>query len=181
VTHSFVRTPTARLGQVLGELDELGEWHEVSCQVDEDLHMVSLREGRLDWLQQRLRAIGGMPLYTMRPPMHCTVFGPLRDLVEAEVFSRLTFADPTIPVIADQDGTMLRTGDGVRAMLLDGFVRTVRWPSVVATLVAKGVGTVFVAGPDRLFGRVRLTKQTFNVVPVNPALATKPRQWRLAA
>ncbi|WP_240810006.1 hypothetical protein [Actinomadura sp. WMMA1423] len=175
VTHSFARTPAGVFAGILAELGGRGGWHETSCQVDDDFHMVTVRERDLPWLCGRVRAAGGLPLYAMRPPMHTTVLGPLRDEVEREVFAELSFTDPLLPVIADQDGRTVRTAEGVRAMLLDGFVRTVRWPAVVAALKARGVGTLYVAGPDALFGRVRCTTDAFRVVPVDPKALTRPR------
>ncbi|WP_457031923.1 ACP S-malonyltransferase [Kitasatospora sp. P5_F3] len=176
VTHSFTRTPQARLAEVLAELDEQGEWYDISCYIDEDFYMLSLREGRVDWLQDRLRAMGGLPLYTMNPPMHSSAFGALRDRVEAEVVDRLTFADPVLPIVADQDGSVLTTGAGVRTMILDGYVKPVRWPAVVETFRRLGIGTVQVSGPDGLFGRVGATTRNFEVVPVNPRTAMQPRR-----
>ena len=175
VTHSFTRMPAQRLDGLLDELAGRGEWHEISCYVDDDFHMVSLRDGMLEWFQRRLRALGGFPLYTMRPPMHCAAFGELRELVEREVFGELTFADPRLPVVADQDGTVLDTAAGVRTMLLDGIVRPVRWPAVVATLRRLGVGTVCVAGQDSIFGRVGCTTRSFEVVAASPKAAMRPR------
>lgn len=181
VTHSFTRVPRRELDRVLAELDERGEWYEISCQVDEDFHMVSLRAPVLDWLGKRLRSVGGLPLYTMRPPMHASVFAPLRERAEKELFAPLTFHDPRIPVVADQDGTLLTTGDQVRTMLLDGFVRPVRWPVVVDALRRHGVGRLYVAGPDSLFGRVPVTTRNFDVVAVDPRTALRPVRRSLAA
>lgn len=181
VTHSFTRLPAERLGEVLRELDERGDWYEVSCYVDDDFHMVSMRDGTLDWFQRRLRALGGFPLYTMRPPMHCAAFGELRDRVEREVFDQLRFTAPAIPVIADQDGAVLDTAEGVRTILLDGFVRPVRWPEVVATLKRLGVTTLYVAGQDSIFGRVGCTQRSFDVVAANPKLALRPRSRPMPA
>ena len=176
VTQSFLRTPEDSLAEVLRELDEQGEWYDISCYIDHDIYLLSLREQRLDWLNQRLRSIGGMPVYAMRPPMHSSAFGALRDKVEEEVFGRLTFTDPRIPVVADQDGTLVDSGAGLRKMLLDGFVRPVRWPDVVATLKRMDVGKVYVSGRDHLFGRVACTTRNFDVVPVAPATAMQPRR-----
>jgi [acyl-carrier-protein] S-malonyltransferase len=176
VTHSFVRTPEPLLREVLAELDERGEWYDISCYLDHDFYMLSLREGCLEWLTGRLSAAGGMSLYTMRPPMHSAAFWPLRDKVAAELLAGLTFADPRTPVVADQDGTLVTTGAGIRAMVLDSFVRPLRWPAVVASMVDRGVGTVYVCGPDRLFGRVRTTTSNFEVVAVNPRLVMRPRR-----
>ncbi|MEU8509509.1 ACP S-malonyltransferase [Streptomyces brevispora] len=181
VTHSFTRVPRPELDRVLAELDERGEWYEISCHVDEDFHMVSLRATVLEWLGKRLRSVGGLPLYTMRPPMHASVFAPLRERAERELFAPLTFHDPRIPVVADQDGTLLTTGDQVRTMLLDGFVRPVRWPVVVDTLRRHGIGKLYVAGPDSLFGRVPVTTRNFDVVTVDPRTALRPVRRSIAA
>ncbi|SOD66878.1 [acyl-carrier-protein] S-malonyltransferase [Streptomyces zhaozhouensis] len=175
VTHSFVRTPTERLTEILGEMDERDWWHDMACYVDDDMHMVSLREDALEWFKERVRGAGGLSLYTMRPPLHSSAFAALRRKAEEEVFAGLSFADPRIPVVSDHDGTLLRTGDQIRNLLLDGIVRQLRWPLVVDTLRAQGVGTVHVAGPDSLFGRVRRTTDNFEVVRLTPRMALRPR------
>jgi malonyl CoA-acyl carrier protein transacylase len=176
VTHSFIRTPEQKLADVLAELGDLGEWHDISCYIDHDFYMISLRERNLDWFKQRIRSIGGMSLYTMRPPLHSGAFEALRRRAEDEVLGELTFTDPLLPVVADSDGAILRTGDEIRTMLLDCIVKPLRWPDVVTTLEHVGVGTVCVAGPDSLFGRVRATTSRFDVVAVNPRLALQPRR-----
>ena len=176
VTHSFVRTPEAGLREVLAELDGRGEWHDISCYVDHDFFMVSLRERNLEWLQRRIRDLGGLPLYTMRPPMHSAAFDALRRKAEDEVLGDLPFADPKVAVVADQDGAVLHTGDAVRTMLLESIVKPLRWPAVVATLKRLGVGTVCVAGPDSLFGRVGCTTGNFEVIAASPRLALQPRR-----
>ncbi|MDT0615645.1 ACP S-malonyltransferase [Streptomyces sp. DSM 40712] len=180
LTQSFARTPPEALAEIRAELDELGEWHEISCELDTDFVMLSLRAERLRWLQQRIRAAGGLPLYTVDPPAHCRAFGPLRDRVEAELFPQLTFTDPTVPVVADQDGSVRTTADGVRTMLLDGFVRTVRWPTVVRALAERGVRELHVCGPDSLFGRVPVVRDTFRVIPVEPRTVLNPRRRPVA-
>ncbi|QFZ21572.1 ACP S-malonyltransferase [Saccharothrix syringae] len=171
VTLSFARTPAAELSAVL---DELADWHEVSCYVDEDFYMVSLKRDRLEWMQKRLKAAGGLPLYEMDPPMHVSAFADLRDRIERELFAGLAFRDPVTPVVADQDGTVRTTAAGVRAILLDGVVRPVRWPEVVRSLRANGVTRLCVAGQDALFGRVPCTTNNFKVVAATPRLAMQP-------
>jgi [acyl-carrier-protein] S-malonyltransferase len=175
VTFSFVRTPADRIGEVLADLERRGEWYDVACHVDEDFYMVTLRERDADWLAQQVRRIGGLPLYTMRPPMHSGAFTALRNRAEDEVLGGLTFAAPAIPVVGDLDGEVVHTGDAVRTMLLDSIVRPMRWPDVVATLRRLDVATVCVAGPDSLFGRVGVTTRNFEVVAANPRLALQPR------
>lgn len=168
VTHSFVRTSPEELTVITAELASAGEWYELSCHIDDDFYLLSLGGDQVEWLRGRLAAVGGLSLYTMRPPMHASIFADLRDRVDAEIFSRITWHDPAIPVVADQDGSLLFTGQGVRSMLLDGFVKAVRWPSVVATLRRQDVSKVYVSGPDSMFGRVACTTRNFEVVALNP-------------
>ncbi|WP_179079556.1 ACP S-malonyltransferase [Streptomyces rectiverticillatus] len=181
VTLSFVRTPRERLDEILADLDEQGAWHDISCFIDDDFFMLSLAEGRVAWLQERLRAAGGMSLYTMRPPMHSAAFAGLRAKAEREVLATLDFADPQLPVVADQDGTLLHSADGIRTMLLDSFTRPLNWPAVVTALKEAGVERVCVAGPDSLFGRVGRTTDNFEVIQANPRLAMTPRRRAGAA
>lgn len=181
VTHSFARTPEERVRDIMSELEELGEWHEISCYLDDDFFMLSLRESRLEWLERRIRDAGGLPLYTMRPPMHAAAFGGLRTKIEDEVFGELAFGDPKFPVVSDQDGTLVDTAQGIRALLLDGVVRPLNWPRSVAALRTLGVTRVCVAGPDSLFGRVRTTTENFEVLAVDPRTAMRPRPRGTAA
>ncbi len=181
VTQSFARVPLDRLAEIRGELDARGEWNEVACHVDHDFHMLSVHERVLDWLQARLRAAGGLPLYTMRPPMHSPVFAALRDEIEAEVVGGIPFSDPVIPVVSDYDGALVRTAAGVRTMLLDAVTRPVRWPSVADTLKGLGVERVLVAGQDGLWGRVEVMTGAFEVVAVRPETAMRPRRRSVIA
>ncbi|WP_437104227.1 ACP S-malonyltransferase [Streptomyces sp. enrichment culture] len=181
VTLSFVRAPHDGLDAILAELDEAGEWHEISCRIDDGFFMLSLSEHRVSWMEERLRAIGSLPLYTMRPPMHASAFRPLREKAAREVVSRYTFADPSLPVVADQDGRLLRTGEELRTMLLDSFDHPMDWPSVTTALKDAGVRRLCVAGPDSLFGRVPRTIRQFDVVAAQPRLAMTPRRRTRAA
>ncbi|MEV6108109.1 ACP S-malonyltransferase [Streptomyces sp. NPDC051940] len=174
VTQSMARLSPEKLAELRADMDGEGEVNDLSCVVDDDFVMLTVREGVLEWLQRRIRSLGGMPLYTMKPPMHSQLFAALRDRVDADIFDRLTWNDPALPVVADQDGRLLTTGAEVRQMLLDGFVRTVDWPAVRASMAAAGIGTVYVAGEDRLFTRVSGTTRAFRVVPVTPASVMRP-------
>nr|WSY54842.1 ACP S-malonyltransferase [Streptomyces sp. NBC_00886] len=180
VTHSFVRITAAQLVEIQAELDTAGHWSDLACQLDSSMFMLSLREQQLEWLDKKIRSLGGLSLYTMRPPLHSASFAGLRRIAEDQVLGGLDFADPALPVVADQDGSVLRTGDELRTLLLDGIVRPVRWPTAVETLRGLGIGRVCVCGPDSLFGRVACTKDTFEVLPVDPRLALRPPRSRAA-
>ncbi|MGV9313893.1 ACP S-malonyltransferase [Streptomyces sp. NPDC003691] len=181
VTQSFARTPESRLAEILRELDDADEWYEIACQVDDDFWMLSVREHALDRLRSALRAGGGLPLYTMRPPMHASVFAPLRETIERELVGKLDIRDPELPIVSDHDGTLVDTAAGVRQLLLDGVVRTVRWPAAMAALADRGVERLVVSGPDGLWGRVDAVRSRFGVVPLTPAAALRPRPRRAVA
>jgi [acyl-carrier-protein] S-malonyltransferase len=176
VTQSLARIPGDRLAEILRELAESGEWHDIACYVDHDFYMVSVREERLEWLKKQVQTAGGLPLYTMRPPMHSHYFGPLRDRIESELFRDLPFTDPQLPIVSDHDGTVVETAAGVHDLLLDAIVRPVRWPEVLTTLKGLGVGRLHVSGQDSLWGRVNCATSTFEVVPIKPELALRPRR-----
>ncbi|MFC9249582.1 ACP S-malonyltransferase [Streptomyces sp. NPDC057136] len=176
VTLSFVRAPQEKLEPLLAELTERGEWYDFSCYLDNGFYMLTLSGGSVEWLERRIRSIGGLPLYTMRPPMHSSRFSALRQKVLDEVIADVEFSDPKLPVVADSDGSVLHSADDVRALLLDGFVRPVRWPAVVETLKEMSVTKVCVAGPDSLFGRLECTVSHFDVLAADPRLAMRPRK-----
>jgi [acyl-carrier-protein] S-malonyltransferase len=168
LTQSVARLPEPALQEILAAMTVRREWHDISCHIDHDFFMVSMRESSLERFSAQVRAAGGLPLYAMRPPMHSSAFGALLRKAEEEVLSDFEFSDPRLPVICDHDGSVIVTAAAVRAMLLESFVRPVRWQQVVRSMKDLGVETLYIAGPDSLFGRVRCTKQNFTVVPINP-------------
>jgi [acyl-carrier-protein] S-malonyltransferase len=99
--------------------------------------------------------------------MHSSVFGPLRRKFEDEVLGDLPLSDPCLPIVTDQDGSVVVTAEGVRAMLLDGFVRPVRWPEAVQSMKDLGITKIYISGPDSLFGRVPCTTNNFDVISIN--------------
>ncbi|MEU8251680.1 ACP S-malonyltransferase [Nonomuraea sp. NPDC048916] len=176
VTVSVARLPEERLARVLEELVGREEWYGTACFVDSDFHLVSVHESKVEWLQDRMRAEGGLPLSIMRPPMHSSRFGSLRETIERELFGDLSFAEPVIPVVSDHDGTVLTSGAQLRELVLDAVVRPVRWPVVVDTLRREGIRTLCVSGPDAMWGRVACTRKNFEVVAVKPKTALQPRR-----
>ncbi|MEI5103155.1 ACP S-malonyltransferase [Streptomyces sp. PmtG] len=174
VTLTITRVPAEALQQVLGELAERGEFHEVSGHLDEGMHMITMREQVLESFQRRISAIGGYSLYSMKPPAHCRVLTGLRARVEEEVLSGFDLADPELPVVADHDGSLVTSADQMRTLLLDTFDHPVRWHPVVDTLRADGVRTVHVTGPDRLIHRLDVTTRHFDVVALGPEQALRP-------
>ncbi|MFE8949561.1 ACP S-malonyltransferase [Streptomyces sp. NPDC007856] len=176
VTHSFVRTPEERLAEILADFDERGVWYEFSGHLDRGFTMLSLRETELEELKERISKAGGYSMYSMRPPVHAPAFAALRRRAEEEVFSRYAFADPKLPVVTDQDGTVINSADELRTMMLDTFDRPINWPAVVAALKDFGVSRVCVTGPDNLFHRLDCTKDNFEVEAVGLPKRSRPRR-----
>ncbi|MGW0212071.1 ACP S-malonyltransferase [Streptomyces sp. NPDC003233] len=176
VTHSFVRTPEERLAEILADFDERGVWYEFSGHLDRGFTMLSLRETELEELKERISKAGGYSMYSMRPPVHARAFAALRRRAEEEVFSRYAFADPKLPVVTDQDGTVINSADELRTMMLDTFDRPINWPAVVAALKDSGVSRVCVTGPDNLFHRLDCTKDNFEVEAVGLPKRSRPRR-----
>jgi [acyl-carrier-protein] S-malonyltransferase len=175
LTQSIARTPGPALREILHSMAERNEWTDISCHIDEDFFMVSMRASSLELFLKEVRAAGGLPLYAMRPPTHSSAFGALRQKAEDEVLGDFPLRDPCLPVIADQNGSVVTTADGMRAMLLDSFVHPVRWPQVVHSMKALDIKKVYIPGPDSLFGRVRCTTRHFTVVPIKPP---RPKEVR---
>ena len=110
VTCSFVRVPEEKLRELLAELRELGEWHDVSCYIDHDFYMVTVRDGRrCGWKAGSGHSAGcrctacGRPC-TRRVRSRCAR-GPRR-----RCSALCSFADPRLPVVDDHDGTAHRRG-----------------------------------------------------------------------
>ncbi|MFB7666057.1 ACP S-malonyltransferase [Kitasatospora sp. NPDC056138] len=174
VTHSFVKVPRETLDQLLAELTDADEWFEISSYLDHDLYMVSLHERALAGFKERIGAVGGYSLYTMRPPAHASLFGPLRDRIEQEILPGYELSDPRIPIVSDQDGSLVRTAGQAREWILGGYVRPMRWPGIVDTLVAQGVERISVVGRDRLLRRLRCTVDNFATTTIAPESALRP-------
>jgi [acyl-carrier-protein] S-malonyltransferase len=174
VTHSFVRTPTERLTEILAEMDRRGEWYDMSGYLDRGFYLVSVRESDLKSFKQRIRDAGGYSMYSMRPPVHARAFGALRRRAEEEVFSRYQIADPKLPVIADQDGALVTDAAAVRTMMLDTFDRPLNWPDTVAGLTRFGVKRLCFTGSDSLFHRLSCTTESFEVTSLSPRKAMRP-------
>ncbi|MFB9904439.1 ACP S-malonyltransferase [Allokutzneria oryzae] len=176
VSQFIVRTPLERLEEVLAGMTERGEWHEVSAYFDQDVHLVTMAEEHLEGFKQQVRDRGGYSLTTMRPPAHAQVLQPLRKRMQDEVFPRFSFDAPALPVVSDQDGSLVTTGSDVRTMLVDSVVNQVHWGQITRTLLEQGVTRLCVAGPDLLIHRLGTLKKNFELVSVGPKDAMRPRR-----
>ncbi|MEU0923206.1 ACP S-malonyltransferase, partial [Streptomyces solisilvae] len=60
-------------------------------------------------------------MYTMVPAVHAPAFAELRRRAAEEILPKYDILDPKLPVVTDQDGTIVTTADALRTMLLDTF------------------------------------------------------------
>jgi [acyl-carrier-protein] S-malonyltransferase len=178
VTHTFVRTPQEKLTRILAELGERGEWCDYSGFLDDGFFMVSLREKELEGFKQRISQAGGYSMYTMSPAVHAPAFAELRRRAAEEVLPGYEILDPKLPLVSDQDGTMVTSADELRTMLLDTFDLPIHWPKVVDTLKGAGVSKMYITGPDNLFHRLDRTTSNFEVVTVGPGKRPRPARKR---
>jgi [acyl-carrier-protein] S-malonyltransferase len=176
VTQSVGRIAAPSLREILADLAARDEWCDISCFIDDDFFMVSMREQSLKFFNGAVRAAGGIPLRVMRPPMHSAAFGALRQRVADKVLPDFRFADPRLPIVSDQDGSVVDTADGVRSLLLNSIVRPVNWPDTLRSMRERGIAKIYIAGPDALFGRVRCATGNFDVVTVNQRMALRPKR-----
>jgi [acyl-carrier-protein] S-malonyltransferase len=176
VTLSVARIPGGSLREILANMADRGEWTDISCFIDDDLFMVSMREQSLEKFNGAVRAVGGIPLRVMRPPTHSSAFSALRQRVADNVLTDFRFADPRLPIIADQDGSVIDTAEGVKSLLLNSIVQPVNWPDTLRSLRKRGVAKIYIAGPDALFGRVHGATRDFDVVNINQRMALRPKR-----
>jgi [acyl-carrier-protein] S-malonyltransferase len=75
------------------------------------------------------------------------------------------FSDPTAPLLANADASLLTTGEACKGELIEHLTRGVDWIAAVETIVAAGVHTFIEVGPGKvLTGLVRrITTDTTNV------------------
>lgn len=165
VTHFFFRTPEDGLRTILREMEDRGDWYDMSSYLGDGFFGITLSSDLVEAFGARIRAIGGVPLYSLFPAVHCSAFGELREHV-ARILSRAPIDAPRIPLISDQDGSTITTAAGIRALIMDGYVRPVRWKSAVDALAGAGVTKVWIPGPASVFDR--LVRTCFDVVSVSP-------------
>ena len=67
-----------------------------------------------------------------------------------EVLRDVSFADPTVPLIANADAHLLETGEACRAELVDHLTTGVDWIRAVETMATAGVDTFIEVGPGKV-------------------------------
>ena len=168
VTQTVTRVPEEAFAEFLAGLADRGVYHDLSGRLDDGFLMVSVCETALDELKAAVAAMGGYSMHTMRPAVHAAGFVALRLRAELEVLDHYDVGAPQLTLVHDSTGAIVRTGEDMRAMLLDTFDRPIDWPAVTGTLRGLGVDRLVITGPDNLFGRLARTRKSFEVVALDP-------------
>lgn len=72
------------------------------------------------------------------------------------ILAHVPFRDPSVPMLGNVHGTVIRTADGLRTELTDHLVHGVQWTESVRRMVAGGVTDFVEVGPGRvLSGLIR--------------------------
>jgi [acyl-carrier-protein] S-malonyltransferase len=88
-------------------------------------------------------------LLAMSVPSHCSLMKPAADELR-HYLAELSVMPPQIPVIHNATVAATRTGDEVRAALVQQLYSPVRWVETIQTMGARGVTTVAECGPGKV-------------------------------
>jgi [acyl-carrier-protein] S-malonyltransferase len=114
------------------------------------------------------RAAGArrVQLLAVSAPFHCSLMRPAEERLAADV-AALPLAPPTLPVVANVTGRVVRSAEEVRRALVRQVSRPVLWEESVRTLAALGCDTFVEVGPGRalsgLVARILPGARTFAV------------------
>jgi [acyl-carrier-protein] S-malonyltransferase len=70
----------------------------------------------------------------------------------AEAMEDVDWSDPSVPLVSNASGTIVRTGDEVHKALVEQIASPVRWVDCVRALVDAGCDTFLELGPGRVLG-----------------------------
>jgi [acyl-carrier-protein] S-malonyltransferase len=82
-------------------------------------------------------------------PFHCALMQPAQEALAADL-QNLVFADPTIPVAANVNATLVTSGAHARDALIKQVTGAVRWVDCIQLLIAQGVTHFIEVGPGKV-------------------------------
>ena len=86
-------------------------------------------------------------------PFHCALMQPAQDALAADL-QTVTFADPTIPVAANINATLITDAPAARQALVLQVTGAVRWVDCIQLLIAQGVTHFIEVGPGKVLSRL---------------------------
>ena len=114
-------------------------------------------------------------------PFHCALMKPAQDRLAADL-ERLTFKEPSMPVVTNVDARPTTAPDELRDALVRQVSATVRWSESMQLLVQQGVDTFVEAGPGKvLTGLMRQINRDAKALNVEDAASLEATRVGLAA
>jgi len=114
-------------------------------------------------------------------PFHCALMKPAQDRLAADL-ERLTFNEPSMPVVTNVDARPATAPDELRDALVRQVSATVRWSESMQLLVQQGVDTFVEAGPGKvLTGLMRQINRDAKALNVEDAASLEATRVGLAA
>jgi [acyl-carrier-protein] S-malonyltransferase len=88
-----------------------------------------------------------------------------------EVLADVAFSDPTVPLLANADATILATAAACRRELVDHLTAGVDWVHAVESMVESGVTAFIEVGPGRVLTGLtkRISDQAVTYATDDPA------------
>ena len=114
-------------------------------------------------------------------PFHCALMKPAQERL-AEDLERLSFNEPSTPIVTNVDARATRAPDELRDALIRQVSAPVRWVESMQLLVQQGVDTFVEAGPGKvLTGLMRQINRDVKTLNVEDAASLEATRVGLAA
>jgi [acyl-carrier-protein] S-malonyltransferase len=92
----------------------------------------------------------------------------------AEIIARLSFSQPSVPIVGNTTAQPLTTAESVKEELLQQLCNCVQWQRSVEYMVGDGVSTFIEIGPGRvLAGLIKRIDRNVNIINIGDAEAVK--------
>ena len=82
-------------------------------------------------------------------PFHCALMQPAQERLATDL-QKLTFHDPTVPVVTNAEADFVRTADAARNALVRQVTGAVQWEKSMRALIARGVEAFVEVGPGKV-------------------------------
>jgi [acyl-carrier-protein] S-malonyltransferase len=82
-------------------------------------------------------------------PFHCSLMKPAQDRLASDL-NGLTFQNPTVPIVCNIDGAVVRDANSSKDALIRQVTGSVKWEQSMRLLIAQGVQTFVEVGPGKV-------------------------------
>jgi [acyl-carrier-protein] S-malonyltransferase len=82
-------------------------------------------------------------------PFHCSLMKPAQDRLASDL-NVLTFQNPTVPIVCNVDGAVVRDATSSKDALIRQVTGSVKWEQCMRLLIAQGAETFVEVGPGKV-------------------------------